>query len=157
MTACVLLGTQLWVRVTSQQGRGTVRDSDSTDHANRLPNVFRRHANELPKLRIASRIDRDAAEEVELPDEPPRRLQIFESSVAGRTAPGPNDPEAPAPYPVTPQVDDEVFLAARDNERAEHLPAVFETRAQVCLLEGAVQPLSPVQTASLLPSVGPVT
>jgi len=127
MTACVLLGTQLWVRVMSQWGRGTVRDGDNTNHADGLPKVFRRHANELPKLRIASRIDCDATKEVELPNESPCRLQVLESSVAGRTTPGPNDPEAPAPYPVTPQIYDEVFFATRDNERAEHLPAVFET------------------------------
>src|ERR1035437_9041313 len=155
MTACVLLGTELRGRVISQRGRGPIRDSDSTNHGDGLPKVFPRHANELPKLRIAGRIDCDAAKEVEFPDEPPCRLQILESPVAGRTTPGPNDPEAPAPYPVAPQVDDKVVFAARDNERAEHLPAVPETRAQVCLLEDAVHPVSPIHTASLLPSVGP--
>src|ERR1035437_3604869 len=155
MTACVLLGTEFLGRVISQRGRGAVRDGDSTNHADGLPKVFRRHANELPKLGIAGRIDCDATEEVEFPDESPRRLQILESPVAGRATPGPNDPEAPAPYPVAPQIDDEVFFAARDNERPEHLPAVPETRAQVCLLEDVVHPVPPVHTASLLPSVGP--
>jgi len=157
MVARVLPGSEFRGRVISQRGRSPFSDGGGTNHADGLSKVFRRHANELPKFRITGRIDGDAAEEIELPDKTPRRLQILEGSVAGRAPPGPDDPKTPAPYPVTPQVDDKVFFAARDNERAEHLPAILETRAQVCLLKDAVHPISPVQTASLLPSVGPIT
>ena len=142
MTACVLPSTQLWVRVMSRRGMGTIRDGGG-NHVGGFSNILWRHANELPEFRIAGGIDRDAAEEAEFPDEPPCRLQILENSVAGRTAPGPNDPEAPAPYPVAPHADDEFFLAARNNECAEHLPAAFETRAQVRRFEGVGQSHAP--------------
>lgn len=127
------------------------------NHVDLRLQVFRRHANELPKFGIADRIDGDAAEEAELPDKLPCRMKILESSVARQTTPASNDPKTPAPNPVTPQVDDKVFFAAHDNERPEHVAAVLESRAQVCLLEGVVQSFSPVHTASLFTSVEPVT
>ena len=132
----------------NQRGRGPSDDGAK---------VFRRHAPELLQVGIAGRIDGNSAGEVEFADETPGGVQIFESSVAGGPTPGPNNPEASAPDPVAAEVDDEVVLAARDDEGAEHLSAVVEARTQVCFLECGWQPISPIQTAPLFPSVGPVT
>jgi len=149
ITACPLPGTLLWVRVMSRRGMGTIRGGDGS-RVDEFPEIVRRHANELPEFRIAGGIDCDAAGDGEFPDETPRRQRTPENSVTGRTAPGPNDPEVPAPYPVAPHVDDEFFLAARNNERAEHLPAVFETQAQVRLSEGVGQSHAPLAIATPL-------
>ena len=132
MTISVLLRGQFWargvrrVRVLSRRSKLSFRGGGGM-YEGRSPKVSREHASEPPEFRIADGIDRDPAEEVEFTDEPPRRLKISELSVARRAAPGPDDPEAAAPDPVAPQVDDEFFLAARDDERAEHLTAVPET------------------------------
>ena len=133
MTISVLLRGQFWargvrrVRVLSRRSKFSSRGDASGMHEGRSPKVSREHASESPEFRIADGIDRDAAEEVEFTHEPPRRLKISELSVARRAAPGPDDPEAPAPDPIAPQIDDEFFLTARDDERAEHLTAVPET------------------------------
>ena len=132
----------------NQRGRGLSDDGAK---------VFRRHAPELLQVGIAGRIDGNSAGEVEFADETPGGVQIFESSVAGGPTPGPNNPEGSAPDPVAAEVDDEVVLAARDDEGAEHLSAVVEARTQVCFLECGWQPVSPIQAAPLFPSVGPVT
>jgi hypothetical protein len=47
-------------------------------------------------------------------------------------------------------VDGEFLLAARNNERAEHLPAIFETQTQVRLLEGGGQSQAPLAIAAPL-------
>ena len=132
MTDSVLLRAQFRTRgfrarVLSRRSKGSFRGGAGGMHEGGAPKVSREHASESPEFRIADRIDRDPAEEVEFTHEPPRRLKISELSVARRAAPGPDDPEAPAPDPVAPQVDDEFFLAARDDECAEHLTAVPET------------------------------
>ena len=132
MTDSVLLRAQfrargVQARVLSRRSKFSFRGDAGGMHEGRSPKVSREYASESPEFRIADGINRDAAEEVEFTDEPPRRLKVSELSVARRAAPGPDDPEAPAPDPVAPQVDDEFFLAARDDERAEHLTAVPET------------------------------
>jgi hypothetical protein len=56
----------------SRRRTGTIRDGGG-DQVDGFPEIVRRHANELPEFRIAGGINRDAAEEVEFPDESSRR------------------------------------------------------------------------------------
>ena len=63
--------------------------------------------------------------------------------------PGPDDPEASVLYPIAARLSGECLFAARDNERTDHLPIIFEIRMPVSVLERVGQPVCLVHAVSL--------
>ncbi len=125
MTTNALFGLGALLRGTGQRWGTAVSEGWNLNSG--FCQILGHHTDELPKVWVAGRIDRDAAKEVEFPDEEPRRLQVPKRSGARRTAPRPDNPKTAASYPIAAHVDDESVFSAGDDERAEHLPAVAES------------------------------
>jgi hypothetical protein len=92
---------------------------------------LRDDADELPQFGVSGWVNRNAADEVEFPDEAPGGLEVLERPIAVRTAPSANDTETAASPPAWAHINDEFVFGSRDDEGAEHLPALSEAGSQV--------------------------
>ena len=117
----------------------------------RLLKVARSNTHEMPKLGLTRRIDGNSAEEAELADEKPRRLQALERAVAGCTTPSPDNPESSSAAPARADVDDKLGFSAGNDESAKNLAAVFDPGSDAGFLENLRQAASPLQATANTP------